>query len=289
MEDLGTFFESIGATTWISMAIALLCLALFLAVVARMFNYVSRTALVHMVDQYELSGVKVSWRQGFRLGWSRAAWHLFLIDLVIYLPLVIIGLVMILGPALPLIATGIINREPTMVGVIFTIGFAFVGIFLLIILALIASIFIKIIQRECILGDKGVIDSIRDGWELVLENFVDVFLMWLIILGINIGFFFVIIPLVLLLVGVGLLIGSGAGLLSYAILAAASANLTAIIAGIVVGLSLFILVIAVPITFFDGLRETFLGSIWTLAYRELSPAVPQDESLIEDAASPAAA
>jgi hypothetical protein len=41
-----------------------------------------------------------------------------------------------------------------------------------------------------------------------------------------------------------------------------------IVAGVAAGV-LFILVLAVPLTFLDGLKETFLSSTWTLTYREL--------------------
>jgi len=34
-----------------------------------------------MVDGHETMGEKVGFRQGWRLGWSRSAWRLFLIDL----------------------------------------------------------------------------------------------------------------------------------------------------------------------------------------------------------------
>lgn len=41
-----------------------------------------------------------------------------------------------------------------------------------------------------------------------------------------------------------------------------------IVAG-VVGIPIFILVLAAPLTFLGGLLEVFLSSTWTLTYREL--------------------
>ena len=42
-------------------------------------HLVPPTALIRMVDRHEATGEKVSVRQGFRLGWSRAALPLWLL------------------------------------------------------------------------------------------------------------------------------------------------------------------------------------------------------------------
>ena len=38
-----------------------------------------------MVDEYENTGTKMTVREGFRIGWSRTAWRLFLINLIVNL------------------------------------------------------------------------------------------------------------------------------------------------------------------------------------------------------------
>ena len=48
--------------TIIGVVIALACLALLAAVVMAVVHYISRTALIRMVDRYESSGEKVRWR-----------------------------------------------------------------------------------------------------------------------------------------------------------------------------------------------------------------------------------
>src|SRR5438105_4227365 len=69
--------------------ITLLCVFLIVGVIATIARYVSATALIRMVDQYETTGQKVGFRQGFRLGWSRRALRLFLLDLALGLITVI--------------------------------------------------------------------------------------------------------------------------------------------------------------------------------------------------------
>lgn len=274
VKELTRFFKkipSIEPETWIGMAIAVLIILLLLVVVSRMANYVSRTALIRMVDEYEHSGEKVTWKQGFRMGWTRAAWRLFLIDLSIYLPLVI-GVILMFGcAALPILLGLAGSGEPSALGIIATIGLAFMIIFMIIIIAVLLAMIIRLIRRTCVLENVGVRAAIRQGWDSVRNNFVDVLLLWLILLGIQVGYLIALIPVILLLVGVGLLFGGGGGFLAYTTLHAMTTELAALITAVILGFSLFILVLAIPLTFLGGLRETYLSSAWTLAYRELKP------------------
>ena len=73
-----------AAVTGVILAIiaALCCLAVVLTVAKVIFLYVGETALIRMVDDYEETGEKRGVREGFRLGWSRTALRLFIIDLL---------------------------------------------------------------------------------------------------------------------------------------------------------------------------------------------------------------
>src|SRR5215216_514766 len=62
---------------------------LLVAIVMAIAYYVSVTAVIRMVDEYENTGTKMTLRQGFRLGWSRTAWRLFLINLIVNLPAIL--------------------------------------------------------------------------------------------------------------------------------------------------------------------------------------------------------
>src|SRR6266508_3558026 len=76
-EALTTFLWVIGAFVLVM---------LILGIVVAIARYVSETAVIRMVDEYESSGDKMTVRQGFRIGWSRTAWRLFLINLIVNLP-----------------------------------------------------------------------------------------------------------------------------------------------------------------------------------------------------------
>jgi hypothetical protein len=49
-----------------------------------------------------------------------------------------------------------------------------------------------------------------------------------------------------------------------------------------VGGTLFILVLALPLLFFGGLRDTYISSAWTLAYSELRLPVPRSSDLPDE-------
>lgn len=260
----------------IVMAIALVCITLLMIVLYTIGRFFSMTALIRMVNGYEGSGEKASWKQGVRYGWSRAAWRLFLISLVIYLPVLLVFILLFGCAALPVLLGSMGRVEPTLAGMIATIGMTFLFIFLAILVAVTLSLVLEIMRRVCVLENRGVIDSIRHGWQLVRSNLKDVGLMWLILIGIRIGYFIALIPVVLLLLGIGLLAGGVVGVSMYFLVGALASTGAGWVAAAVVGGLVFILILAVPLLFLDGLRTTYFSSAWTLAYREVSPAISKE-------------
>lgn len=98
--------------------------------------------------------------------------------------------------------------------------------------------------------------------------------MWLLMLGVSIGFM--------------ILVGGGIGLASYALIQASSAT-SAWITAIILGGGVFPLVLALPLLFLGGLREIFISTSWTLTYRQLKPAEPQDSGLLPETGTETAA
>jgi hypothetical protein len=265
--------------TWITIAIIAACVLLLIFILFRFGYYVSQTSLIRMVDGFEDTGERVNWKQGFRLGWSRPAWRLFLIDLVIYLPVVLAIIIIFSCAALPFILGGIESNQPSVPGILAAVGIAFLGIFLVVIVAFALSIIMEPVRRVCVLQGLGVFDSIRNGWQLVRNRFKDVFIMWLLTVGVQIGFFIVMIPVALLSFGVSVLLGGGTGLLAYVLMNAATTAAQAWIPSVVLGGLIFLLVVSIPFLFLGGLKETYLSSTWTLTYRELVQVKPQDMPL----------
>jgi hypothetical protein len=78
-----------------------------------------------------------------------------------------------------------------------------------------------------------------------------------------------VIPVVLLAIFLGLVIAGPLGLLVGGIAGLLLSGEAAVILGLSVGIPIFIIVVASPLVFLDGLRDTFISTNWTLTYREL--------------------
>ena len=255
--------------TVVTVIILVVAFFLMLAVLFAILRFVSKTAIIRMVDNHEASGEKVGWRQGFRMGWSRQAWRVFVVNLVVFLPVFLV-LVVLFGCAIaPVLLTRFSNGLATWTGVIATIGLVFLLIFLMLLLVIILSLFMETINRVVVLQDTGVMEGIQLGWQLVRRNIKDVFLMWLILVGIQIGFAIVLIPLVLFLLAVGAVIGGGAGFGMFHLANALWSQGAGWVSAFITGLALFFLVVGIPLLFLGGLKETFLSTVWTLTYRAL--------------------
>ena len=92
-------------------------------------------------------------------------------------------------------------------------------------------------------------------------------LLWLILAGIGLGFGIVLIPVVLMLLFAGAAVGGGMG---YALYLATHS----VVLAIVVGLPMFLTILALPLSAVRGVYESWSSSVWTLTFRELS-AAPQ--------------
>lgn len=252
------------------LAIVLACLALLIGLIAIAAKYVSRVALIRMVDRHEESGEKLRWTQGLRLGWSRNAWKLFLIDLVVFLP-VMLGLLVLFGcAAIPILVSIGGGNDPTPVGIIATIGMAFLVIFLLIIVIVALSMFMELAYRHAVLNSAGVIESVRHGWKMLRASFREVFLMWLILIGIGIAVFIGTVIVFILLLAVAAVFGGGIGAGLFFLVKSFAAETAAWITAGVVGGLIALVTLGVPLAFLGGLRETFLSTVWTLTFRELN-------------------
>jgi len=257
------------AGTVIVIIVLLVLVILVLGVIAAVARYVSEAAMIRMVDTYETTGEKLRFREGWRLGWSREAWRLFLIDLAIFIP-VFVGAVLLLGLAVsPLLLLAGGDGLGGVVGVVIFIGLFFFVIFALIIVTTFLSLFKRFFSRVCVLEKVGVGEALRHGFAMVKRNWKDVGIMWLIIVGLSIGFSIVMTPIMFLLIAGGALVGGGVGLLLHGLARLMIGDAGAWVVAGLIGIPIFLLVIAVPTFLLNGIYEVYVSSTWTLTYREL--------------------
>jgi hypothetical protein len=254
----------------IGLIAGLICLLMLLAVVAILVTYVSGTALISMVGQIEeTEAVTIS--DGWRLGWSKGAWRLFLLNLLIGIPLAIITILLLLLAFSPLLLMLTGETALTVVGVILTIFAVLFVILILILIGAVIAPFRELASRRTVLNRQGVVASLRDAIGLVKRRLKDVVIIWLLMLGI--GFAWAIIAILVVLpvslIAAVLVGGIPAGLV-YLI---SRSWLGAAVAGIpLAGLALIIVSSAA-----GGLYLIFQSTVWTLTYLEVQKAVPSDQ------------
>lgn len=250
---------------------------LLLSLLTAILRYVAETASIRMVDEYEQTGVKVGFWQGWKYGWSRASWRLFLVNFLVHIPafilFVILGLVTwwIVASAL----SGV--RSALITSLIAGIGLAFLFIFVTSILMVILYVLRDFAWRMIALDDAGVMDALGNAFGLVKRQWKNVGLMWLVMLGLkiawSIAFFILVFPLlivsILTAVG-GLLVAIVPALLTAGIASLLSApDFWPWIFAAIIGLPLFAVVAFSPILLVGGWGLIYQSSVWTLTYREL--------------------
>ena len=240
---------------------------IFLVLVGQVFRYIAEAALIKMVDSYENSGEKLKVSEGFKLGWSREAWRIFLADLIIELPFIAMTLIIIGMILFPILAMSGNNNAASLVSLITSIGLAILFGLLMIAVRVVLALVKPLIRREIALNQATVGQGIRQGFKLSRQYWKEAGLMWLIIFGIN-----VVWPLVILPVAILSLLLSGGIAVSTALLIGGEAFATgdpSMIWAIFTALAVFIITLMIPLGFINGLKETFQSSTWTLTYREI--------------------
>ena len=260
---------------WIG--VGLLFGLLGLGVASAVARYVAETAAIRMVDEYERTGQKVSWRQGLRYGWSRTAWRLFLIELLISLPVILLVLGgLITGVVVFVLVIGD-NSLLSTAGIIAMIAVIFLLIFLGVILAIFLRVLREFFWRACVLEEVGVSQAIRLGWGMIKRHWKSAGLMWLVMIAVHITWsialvlaFFIGLPLLVVTILTGTIVGGVPGLLAGMLSSLFLGDPLPWIVGTLIGLPFFLVVAFSPLILFRGLGLVYNSTVWTLTYRELN-------------------
>jgi hypothetical protein len=273
---MDSHFGNINENTILMWAIIAALVILILVVIGVFIKYISLTATIRMVDHLENTGEKVSWRKGLRWGWSRSAFRLWLIRLVVVIPTFLLFLVLFGCAALPVLLGLAGGRTSTAAGIIATIGIGFLVFLIVFIVAVLITVWLRFASRECVIQNQGVMASLSASWKSLRNEWKDISIMWLILTGVRIGIGIAMIPVVLILIALSAALAGGIGLLIYGI---AGMSITAIL----VGVALFILLLGAPMLLISGLKETYFETSWTLVYRDIQAPLPEKlDELPED-------
>lgn len=242
-------------------------------------RWVVEAAMIRMVDETEERSEKLSLVQGLRLGFSRCAWRLFLIDLVIKLPVTCAFIVVFMVALMPLWLWTTGSIAAGVAGTLATAGLLFLVISLLIVVNTALSLLVQVSRRASSVDGLGVFASIGKGFSMVRGHFKETILVWLIWLGLRLGWMLasvpvliVLFPIMLLFIVAGAVLGGVPAILVGSLLQPFMAGPFPWIVGALIGLPIFILVMIAPMLFLGGLVEVAKSSLWTLSYRELRAA-----------------
>jgi hypothetical protein len=255
--------------TIVSLAIGFACLILALVVILNIVRYVSETAMIRMVDQYENDGEKLGFRQGFKLGWSRAAWKMFLMDLLITISFLAVLVVLLAVAALPLLVFLVKDVVPLhIVGGVISAGLLLLLIFAAIMVGLALSLVLLFARRVIVLENLGVRASLQRAFTIVKQRLGDVILMGVMMFGVGLAWTLVTIPVILAVIVAAALAGGLPALLVGSITAMFAQGAIPWIVAAIIGVPIFLLVIIIPGSLLGGWQKVYSSSAWTLAYRE---------------------
>ena len=268
---------------------AFLLFMFLVGIVVTVAYYVSVHAVIRMVDEYETTGAKMSVSQGFRIGWSRTAWQLFLINLIVNLPAILLVLILLITGISIFLAAINGNGNLTAVSIVPMIGLGVLAIFVVIVLSIVLGLLRNFFWRICVLEGAGVRESLRRGFAMVRENWKSVGLMWLVMIGLGIAWIvisilaiIITIPLVLLTSLIAAMVVAIPVLLLFAVF---STFLTGPLPWIAAGLfmlPLFFLIAFSPWLLLGSWQSVFTSTVWTLTYREIKalPAAASQAELV---------
>ena len=258
-------------------------------IVVTIAYYVSVNAVIRMVDDYENTGTKLTVREGFRMGWSRTAWRLFLINLIVNLPGILFFLALLIAGLSIFLSVVNGNATFTPASIVGMVGLIFLGVSVVIILGLLLGLLRPFFWRVCVLEEASVGESLRRGFGMVRENWKNVGLMWLVMIGLGIAWIvasiiaaIITIPIVVLTTIVASLVVAIPALLLFAVFSAfLTGPLPWIAAGLFV-LPLFFVIAFSPWLLLGSWQTVYTSTVWTLTYREIKalPATAPQAELV---------
>lgn len=243
-------------------AIALLCcLGLVVGIIAVVVRYVMQAGIYRTLAEIETAGVTPTVRGGWRQGWHRRTWRLFVQNLIIAIPLILAFILLFLIAASPLLLLAADSDAAKVIGVALTVLLALIVVAVLVVVVIVVHVLEQFWWRAAVLGDQDTITAIRSAWRLARANLRDVVIMWLLMFGVGLLCGLLMIPIVLFVIALVAAVAGGPGWLIYKATESLGA---ALLWGIPVGLVLFV----VPLAFVGGLYLIFQASVWNQVYRQ---------------------
>jgi hypothetical protein len=248
--------------------ITVMVILLTLFGVMLVLRYIAETALIKMVSEQQKSNELYNSREGWSLGFSYAALKLFLIDFVVFTLLLLLTPLLFLPALLPVMI--MISASPMAIsfGLLLMTSLSLLSLTAMLVMWVSGLITVQLAHRASCLDGLGVLASIWRGLRLMRAQLGGVGLTWLVLVGLDLVYPILAVPVGILLAAGGLVVGGGLALILGSLLALVLAKTTAWTIAFITGAVLLVLAVAVPLTLLGGLREVFKSSTWTLTFSE---------------------
>ncbi len=289
MQNISPLFstEARAFQTMLWVVLAIVLIALVFGLIASLVRYPAESAIIRMVDEHAATGKKVSFKEGWRLGWTRRAVTMFLIDLVLSVPVFLFVAIVLTVALVNLNAIANANFSYT-----FTPATGIV-ILLLVLLTLVIGLimlFLGIVRpffvRAAAIEGKRFGEAFERGWQLFKNNFGKSLLMWITLVGIMIGLGFVMIAAALILIPAyvllaipGAIVAAIPGAIALGIASIFTHPVLSWIISAIIAAPFFFIITFSPLILIGGLVQLYSSNNWTLTYRQFAgmeqpPALP---------------
>jgi len=262
--------------TFVTIGVVLFLVIMVFSVLAALVRYPAETAVIRMVDGYETDGNKLGFKQGWKLGWNRRAFRLWLIDLILSIPVFILILLITGAGLLVFFSMSSTFQVTNITGIVFAIGLGFLSLFLMIVVAIFLTLLRNFFVRAAALEGLGVKASLQFGWEMFKRNWKSAGLMLLVMVGIGIAFgitglivFFLLIPAYIVLLIPAALAAGVPALIAYGIASIFTSGPLVWVIAVLSAIPLFFTVLFAPLMLFSGWYKIYESNVWTLTYREI--------------------
>lgn len=237
-------YSALGIAIFTILAIALFIILLYI-------SYSASAGLILSAERLETSNVSLGFQKAFHQG-RNYAWRLFALRLLPALLILIIGGI-IMTPLLILVATNSLSAGYIISSILLIIA----GIILIIPLAIYLSIVILLGSRHLVIKNGRIVKSLKEGHLVFMRNFGKSLIVWLIFIGLGLGYAFIILIAGAIAGGTLFLFG----LLIFLLFKAMGA--------IIYGVLAFLILLA-AVLIIGGIFTGFISVYWTLSYRALS-------------------
>lgn len=233
-----------------------------LAIIATVFRYIVQAGLIDAIARAD-DDEDISVRAALSRGASRRALNLFLADIILIVPVALIGVACFMLALVPLAFGGITGASQDSPELFFG-GIAGFLVLLLPLIAIftIVGILVGLIlqwaRRAVVLNNVGPIAGVKAGWGTLRNNVIETIVLWIfqLVIGFVAGIAVLIVSLVILAIG---------GAILLAVWSLTEALAAVIIVGIPVALVLWVLASIV-----QGIFVAYIETYWTLAWLELT-------------------